>query len=434
MTKSNTATQRGAVKHVSLSSYFPEGTHYFYGYPTGEDSHFLNKVPPEIDELVAARARSCAGPKVSVVSFASTSDQCIDRELLEILAIPETPKDRTDLLPKSIDSSLTGKARNEAIMMALSESIAPRSLVMAQPFASKKVEMLYEIAPEITIWLNDKSNMSEYIRADMMPARFAEYDSGARFAADASLYERTEIIPCVVKVSSSSSGDGVYICHSLTELKAAQAAVVTIDVSVLVEQFVETAKNYAIHFGIPHDRNKQIDIIGFNEQLTTNDGEFLGGIITDDDFPAELRAVKDYLLSDVLPAVRAKGWYGIGGYDVIVDPSGAAYLIDGNFRMTGMSAYHFLMANDVIHKPMVSFAGSFVGTREAFEKAIIPFAGKDSKERTVQLIALSRHGERWDFNGALMYASHTCLSRSIDDLLLAGVMSQALAQLKSTLS
>ena len=44
-----------------LSDYFPTGTCYFYGYPAGEDESFFNKVPVEIEELVAARANCCAG-------------------------------------------------------------------------------------------------------------------------------------------------------------------------------------------------------------------------------------------------------------------------------------------------------------------------------------------------------------------------------------
>lgn len=427
MLNTKLATPHGGLSSVSLSSYFPRGTHYFYGYPTGEDSQFLNKVPPEIDELVAARAHSCAGPNVSVVSFASTSPSQIDEALFAQLDIPKMPSERTDLLPESIDSNLTGAKRNTAIIEALTKSIAPRSLVMAQPFVSADVNDLYEIAPEITIWLNDKSNMSEYIRSDLMPTRFAEYQSGLEFASDHSLIDRKNIVPCVVKVTSSSSGDGVYICLTLDDLRAAQAAVRLIDVNVLVEEYVDTAKNYAVHFGIPHDREKSIDIIGFNEQLTSKDGEFLGGIITSDEFPPVLESIKEYLLNDVLPTVRAKGWFGIGGYDVIINNDGKPYLIDGNFRMTGMSAYHFLMANGDITKPMLSFGGTFTGNATEFERAIVPFAGKDSRHKTVQLIALSKHEDRWDFNGALMYSSPDGLRNTINQLFDVGVSSPALA-------
>ena len=59
------------AKHVTLSTYFPAGTRFFYGYPAGEDSGFLNRVGPEIEELVAARPICCAGRDVFIVNFAA---------------------------------------------------------------------------------------------------------------------------------------------------------------------------------------------------------------------------------------------------------------------------------------------------------------------------------------------------------------------------
>ncbi|MDB5177400.1 MAG: hypothetical protein JWN75_1068 [Candidatus Saccharibacteria bacterium] len=424
-------TKQQTIKsHVptSISDYFPEGTQYFYSYPTGEDSNFLNKVPPTTDELVAARTLSCAGPDVSVVSFASTAAPQLNGDLIDMLAIPQVAPKLLTVLPKSIDIHLRGKARNEAIMAALAESVAPGSLVMAQPFTDKKIQDLYQISPDVTVWLNDKVNMIEYIDAALMPTRFGTYTSGSDFAADSAIASRSDLLPCVVKVSSSSAGDGVYICHSIDDFKKAQSDTASLIGTIYVEQFITPVKNYAIHFGISHDKAKPIDIIGYNEQLTTNDGEFLGGIISGDAFPSELAAVKQHLENDILPIVRAKGWYGVGGFDVIIDARGGAYLIDGNYRMTGMSAYHFLLASGDIQTPLISFGGQFVGTREEFEHAILPFAGKSARQKSVQLIALSKHGDEWDFNGALMYENENTLKNSIHQLLNAGITSPALEQ------
>lgn len=429
MSNTNQATQPGSHAHVSLSAYFPRGTQYFYGYPAGEDSNFLNKVPPKTDELVAARALSCAGPEVSVVSFSSTTAPTIDTALQDALAIPKVTAEHLTLLPESINGSLLGKRRNEAIMAALAKSVAPGTLIMAQPFDGKAVERLYKIPPSLSIWMNDKANLPKLIKPSLLPARLAEYESGAAFAADSSLLEIPNLVPCVVKVSSSSSGDGVYICMSLGDVKQAQASIGTISGSVFVERFVTPVKNYAIHFGIPHDKNQPIDIIGVNEQLTSAEGEFFGGIIAGETIPPELAQVKTYLEEDALPRIRAYGWYGIGGFDVIIDTEGQPFLIDGNFRMTGMSAYHFLIANGKITKPMISFGGKFTGSPKAFEHAILPYAGKDSAHRTVQLIALSRHDDHWEFNGALMYDDMADLQQKIRQILTSNISSPALEML-----
>ncbi len=423
--------QSNSHARMSISTYFPEGTNYFYSFPTGEDSNFLNKVSPTTDELVAARTISCAGPDVSVVSFASTTTPEVDAELLDALDIPKISSNHLTVLPKSIDSHLTGKARNEAIIAALAHSIAPGSLVMAQPFINKKIETLYQIPPRLTNWLNDKAHMSEFVDAKWMPTRYAEFSSGSDFASDTTLTSRSDLLPCVVKVSSSSSGDGVHICFTLDDFKNAQASTQFINGTIYVEQYITTVKNYIIHFGIPHNKKKPIDIIGFNEQLTTTEGEFLGGIISGERFPAELKNVRQYLENDILPTVRGMGWYGVGGFDVIIDQNNKAYLIDGNFRMNGSSAYHFMIANGTIQSPMICFGGQFIGSQQEFEKAILPFASKEASQKSVQLIALSRHGDEWDFNGALMYDSIDERTNKIKRLLATGITSPALESLRA---
>src|SRR5689334_20798405 len=76
----------------SLSYYFPEGTQYFYGYPAGESGTFINLVPPEAEELVAARPLSCAGSNVTIVCFAATHDEAISVNVRKKLRLPHLSK------------------------------------------------------------------------------------------------------------------------------------------------------------------------------------------------------------------------------------------------------------------------------------------------------------------------------------------------------
>jgi hypothetical protein len=164
-------------KKLSLSSYFPAGTYYFYGYPAGEASGFLNNVPPAVEELVAARAFSCAGPRVSVVSFAATASPALDEELLHELSIPQLRSRQITLLPQEIDDRLKGAARNESVKAALKDLVPDGSLVMAQPDAD--MAGLYQIPPALTSLLNDKQHMGDYIATDLLPTRYATYKNGA---------------------------------------------------------------------------------------------------------------------------------------------------------------------------------------------------------------------------------------------------------------
>ncbi len=414
----------------SLSAYFPAGTQYFYAYPAGESADFINHVSPTTEELIAARAYGCAGPDISVVAYANTGQPVIEKRLLDKLGIPQLNSKQVILLPASITPSLTGIERNDAILKALKACTRQGRLVMAQPFLSKSFISQYQIPPHITSWLNDKINLSSILMGVMVPARLATYSSSAQFIAN-----HTKLsLPYVVKASASSAGDGVHICRSAQDVQKAIDQFQQINTTIIVEEYVSIKKNYGIHFGIPHSANNSIDILGFNEQVTSSSGKFLGGIIEPQTLPTVLQPVVTYLQEQVLPRVRRMGWYGVGCFDVLIDEYDKPYFIDANFRMTGMTTYHFMRAAQKISVPLISFSGSFKGTQEAFENIMGPLAGKHVPDRTLQIIALNHHDNTWGFNAALMLPNFSRRAKEIELLLEAGIRSPGLTQLADTLN
>ncbi len=410
------------TKFKSLSDYLPEGTVYYYGYPAGEDSGFLNKVPPTIEELVAARVFSCAGDKIKAVGFAATTEKQLDKRLMERLALPQLKKDNMVIMPEAITAEVLGAERNKLIKQALKESIKPGSLVMAYPYDGDDMKDLYQIDPEITWKLNDKSLMKNYMDEQWFPQRYAVFQGGLEFHDGAANLP----VPCVIKAAASSSGDGVYICRDGEDLSAALKDLRHLDGPIIAEQHIDTYKNYVVNFGVPHKADQEIDILGVHEQLTGEDGSFLGGEIKTSAIPTDITEAVDYLRDKVLPRVRELGWYGVGGFDVLLDKSGQAYFIDCNFRINSTSAFHFLNINGVISAPLVSFSAQFTGSQAEFEAAILPFADIDSKERCVQIIALGNQGDKWNLNLALMYSDQNQLKNRAYQLLSAGLESQAL--------
>jgi hypothetical protein len=414
-------------KHVSLSAYFPQGTIYFYGYPAGKDSGFLNRVAPHVEELVAARAHSCAGPDVSVVSFAATQAPSIEPDLLDRLAIPQLNPDQTILLPQEIDANTEGAGRNKLVKAALLELASPRSLVMAQPYTDSHMTGIYQIPPSLTNWFNDKNNMPHYIPSNLLAGRLATYTKGSELLQN---YEQLAL-PYVIKVSLSSSGDGVHICRTKQDVLAAVDKLKDFSGTIFVESYIKAVKNYGVHFGIPKATGEPIDLLGINEQITSHDGEFLGGVVVTDTANLRLQHAIQRLRREILPAIRDKGWYGIGNFDVLTDEAGRLYFIDGNFRMTGMSAYHMLIANGTLQAPIVSFGGEFTGSRQEFEANLAPLAAKDSSHKIMHLIALSKNGRKWRFNGALHFSNTEQLHERVMSVLAHGVKSQALSQAMS---
>jgi hypothetical protein len=413
-----------SLRGLSLSSYFPAGTHYFYAYPTGDDSGFLNNVAPAIEELVAARAYSVAGPNVNIVSFSATQPPALSANMLDALGVPRLRARQVAALPEEIHAGLKGAARNNAIKAALLHGLPPESLVMAQPFIDDHVEQLYQIPPALTNWLNDKANLPEFVPPKALPTRYGEYASGDIFAGAAADLP----LPCVVKVSSSSSGDGVHLCRTAADIKKAVKAVRGMQATVIAEQYIEAGANYAVHFGIPHDPAKGIDIIGANEQLTTPGGSFIGGMISSSRIPPQLARAVQLLHDTILPAVRGLGWYGVGGIDVLLDHAGNTYFIDGNFRMTGMTAYHLLCSTGQVHAPLLSFQGTFTGKQEELIAALTPLAAPENPDRIMQVIALSGHGDTWRYNAALFFDDLPQLQYRAGLVLASGTRSDALSQ------
>jgi hypothetical protein len=410
------------TSRLSLSTYFPKGTQFFYGYPVGEDSGFLNHASVSTQEIIAARAFGCAGKDVSIVCFRPTTIPAVPKDVFKELSIPHPGSKQVQVLPAEIGTIANGSNRDIAISTSLLQTIETGQLIMAQPYTDEAVTDLFQIPASVTTWLNDKSNMDTYIDVSLAPKRLGAFRSGKEFAKNF----KNVSLPAVIKAASSSSGDGVYICLTAKDLERAARKLKSLKATILAEQYIEAVRNYGVHFGIPHNKFMPIDILGINEQLTTKAGKFVGGIITSTEIPSPLQPAIKHLVEEILPKVRAMGWYGIGGFDILLDEHNKAYFIDCNFRMTGMSAFHFMVANGEIKKPIVSITGEFIGTAADLEKKLYPYASKQSRQKFLQLIAISHHENTWTFNAALSYNDPKQLKERAQLLLEVGVMSHAL--------
>jgi hypothetical protein len=415
------------VRNLSLSTYFPNGTTYFYGYPVGESSGFLNRLEAAGEELIAARAFGCTGSNVTAVGFASARPSAEERQLYAALRVAQPDHERIVRLPEEIDARLTGAERNRAIKAALQTLVPPGTLAMAQPHTDGDLHHLYQISPALTAWLNDKNHMPEFFDSEWLPRRLAQYQDGADFAA----HHAGLPLPCVVKVSSSSAGDGVYICQRRSDLDRAVAALKDVTGTIMVEEFIDAARDYAVHFGVPHDATAPVEILGVNEQIVSSSGRFQAGIIQSAAFPWELGGAVRYLRDIVLPRVRDMGWYGVGGLDVLVDRAGRVLFIDGNFRMTAMTPYHFLVANGALTAPAITFTGEITGDATTAAKVLLPHA--QGPHARMHLINLVQSRGTWRFNGALSCSSKTELIAVARELLRAGVRSQVLESVSAEL-
>lgn len=298
---------------------------------------------------------------------------------------------------------------------------------MAQPYLEEELCAQYSIAPALTNWLNDKKNLPSFVPSSYLPERYATFKNGLEFAESPLQLP----IPCVVKISSSSGGDGVRICRTSDQLLQARKFFRMTESDIIVEECITVVSNFGIQFGIPADPAKDIKLIGVSEQLTTPEGAFIGGIIDPSKLFTRIDGVNDLLLHHILPTIREFGWYGIGGVDILVDNRERFFIVDPNFRTTGMTAFLFAAHNGDIRKCMAVFTGTFEGSLRSFSRAVAPIAHYQSENQRIHIIALTRHGSTFRMNAALLFdrEEERHVPQYAEELLTLGIESDALSKL-----
>lgn len=403
----NNSEEDSPKRRHSMSDYYPKGTTYFYGFPVGENSNFFNLVPPWKEELVAARPMICAGDNLKVVVFSSTIDSEIWGLMTEHLQIPLINKARILPFPEEITSKLKGNKRNKAIRSALLKTLKKKKFVMAQPYQNEGLTDRYLIDPEVSIFLNDKVNLSTYINKKYLPKKYQYFLNGKEFAEDKTIPP----LPCVVKVSSSSAGDGVKICFTKKQFEEAKVAFSRLKVKIINEEYIHSVLNLGIQFGMTKDGKKK-EIIGFNEQFIDSKGGYLGGVISPNSKYPILPKIFKVLTKEILPKVHKLGWFGVGGIDVLIDKNGGMFFIDPNFRMTAATSYLFMNKNKEIPRPLISFMGKFRGSKKDFIEKIVPLAKEGSKNQMLKIVSLTKRSKSYGINAGIFFNDNKELKKN----------------------
>jgi hypothetical protein len=412
---------RASNKKIYLSNFFPRGTEYFHSFPIGDSSSFFNNCPPWSEELVAARPLVCAGKNVKVLVFSAVRENYVAKIMNDLYGTI-IPDKNLVVLPPEINVNVRNGGRNNKIITAIKRLATPGKLVMAQPLLGKGLNRYYQISPSTTIWLNDKKNLPKFINQKYLPHRYFEYVNGREFQVS----QKPPVFPCVVKVSSSSSGDGVRICRSLEDYLEVKLRFQKIKGTIIVEKYIPFKYNLGVQFGIAKNKKISPQIIGYNQQVIARDGLYLGAIIDYSHKIKAVAAIKKVLLSQILPSIRKLGWYGVGGLDVLINEQGEFYFIDSNFRMTAATAYLCMEHNGDIKQPFAIFTGQFNGSKSEFENLVISLAKHHSSKQIIRIISLTKHDRTYNFNAGLFYDNKRDLSQKAKKLLRIGVSSPAL--------
>lgn len=406
----------------NLSQVFPPGTAYYYGFPAGWDSGFYNNCPPEIEELVAMRPAVCAGENMRIVTFASTVQDDVWNTLKDDLGVPLVGRDRILALPSDIDCSITGEERNNRIRDALMQAVPNSRLIMAQPYTKRALWQKYLINPGTTTWLNDKDTIHQFVPQEYCTPEYADLPDGQALAKiDGSALP----YPCVIKVSASSAGDGVRVCRSIGEFQAAQEAFKESHGAILIQKYIEFIKEIDVKFAVYQDKNKPFELIGYSKEITGENGEYMGGIVENTEEPSGIvQQIYHVLKTEILPTLKEKGWFGVGGVDVLVDKDGAFYFNDFNCRMTATMAQTMQMNSGLIgDRSLLVFNGTFPGTIEDFRKKMIEKSRHGSNQQVLNVVALANGNNVVRMHAGVLFDQPETLRENVLELERLGVQS-----------
>lgn len=404
-----------------LSEIFPADTAYFYGYPLGwsDESRFLNTASPSSEELVAARPLVCAGKHVDVVVFARTVEDRVLKLLQHELGTEITQ--RRIVIPSEVHIHLESTERNARIQQALQDSVRDRLLIMAQPYLHPEMEKKYLIDPKISFWANDKDNMRHFVPEEFLIPELARAESGMEFKTmDSSKFP----YPCVLKLSSSSGGDGVYICKTEADFKKAQKTFSNYDCPVLVLKYIEIMKEVGTKFAIYPGATPRFGRVGATKDFSNREGNWVGSLVGHNVESEIAEQMYRVLETSVLPKLHAQGWYGVGEGGALVDKNGRFYFSDFNCRVTGDTAQTFQMNQNLFGgRQLVVFNGLRPGTLQDFANVVVPFARRGDADQIVNVVAVAEYEEGVRIHGGVLFDQNEALMENVAHLQQLGIKS-----------
>lgn len=171
---------------------------------------------------------------------------------------------------------------------------------------------------------------------------FTHYDMNE---VDISQVKTPDEYPFLVKVSHGLAGEGTYIIRNKEDLDYCavdirQYVKMGLVKTVLVSEFVlNEVGNYCVQFYV--DKEGKATLLGATNQMVTEDGEMIGGVIrysdTMDKFHHKIAVLSRFL--------HKHGYFGVVGVDVLENADGQMFVIDANIRINGSTPLCVLRKN-----------------------------------------------------------------------------------------
>lgn len=200
-------------------------------------------------------------------------------------------------------------------------------------------QQYYALDKTLFVALNNKARIPEWTNGKFLPKR--KVVKIEQFENEIKNWE----FPFVIKPGDdlpTAGGYGVMICYHDTDLQKAITRIkdATAETnSLIIEQKIEEKANYCVQFA--YSESLGIQYLGAATQLTDKYGFYNGNENTTNVPEHVIEAGRQIMENGV-----NQGFFGVAGFDLLVDEDDNVYAIDLNFRQNGSTSM-LLLANEL---------------------------------------------------------------------------------------
>ena len=223
----------------------------------------------------------------------------------------------------------------------------------------------YALDKDVFVALNNKARIPEWTNDKYLPQR--EIVSIKDFESRIQAWS----YPFVIKPGDdlpTAGGYGVMICYNDTDLAKAITRINNASAEtehLIIEQKINAVNNYCVQFAYSDDIG--IKYLGTAQQLT-NDYGFYNGNENVNDVPQNVIDAG----REIMEIGVSKGFFGVAGFDLLVDDNNDVYAIDLNFRQNGSTSM-LLLAKDLTHGYHKFYSYFSNGDNTKFYNAILKY-------------------------------------------------------------
>lgn len=226
----------------------------------------------------------------------------------------------------------------------------------------------YALNKDVFVALNNKARIPEWTNGKYLPQReiipIEQFDEAIEHWNYPFVIKPGDDLP-------TAGGYGVMICYNNQDLAKAKKRIkdaTEATEQLIIEQKIEAVQNYCVQFAYSEDIG--IQYLGTARQLTNEYGFYNGNENVEDVPQHVIDAGREIMSIGV-----SLGFFGVAGFDLLLDEHNDVYAIDLNFRQNGSTSM-LLLADELTNEYHKFYSYFSDGNNDHFFNTILKYVKK----------------------------------------------------------